>query len=511
MRLVTLNSPLIVGSGVAGSAVALSLPSAVVMTDGALGEGGSSDWAQGGIAAAIGPEDSTAAHAADTIRVSGGLADQDIARLITGGAPEWIDQLIAWGARFDRNEDGHIALGREAGHSDHRIVHAFGDATGRELMRTLRSVVRARESIEVLEKHTVIDLLMSAGRVAGVIADRPDGERVAYLAPATVLATGGIGRLYLRTTNPLSVTGDGIAMAARVGAELADLEFVQFHPTALASGLDPMPLLTEALRGAGAVLVDNNGHRYMLDLHRDAELAPRDVVARANFRQEQTGQGAFLDATHLGEEFPHRFPTVFGYATAANIDPRVELLPVSPAVHYFMGGIATDSQAQSSVPGLWAVGECSSSGLHGANRLASNSLLEGLVMGARAAQSIAAIDSEPVGPPQLPTGASGDVAQPSAVADEIRSIMWEGAGVERIQSGLLAAQESIAALEPDGTVAGRNALVLADLIVSACLARTESRGGHYRLDFPELDPTQAERSSVMPRPVELRGLPAGVS
>lgn len=505
-----MGRPLVIGSGVAGSSVALSLGSAVVMTKGPLGEGGSSDWAQGGIAAAIGPHDSVAAHAEDTVNVSGGLADQSVAELITAGAPEWIEQLVAWGARFDRNEDGVIALGREAGHSQHRIVHAFGDATGRELMRTLRLAIRAAETVEVIEHVTVIDLLQSDHGIAGVVVIDRHGERIAYLAPATVLATGGIGRLYARTTNPAEVTGDGIAMAARVGATLADVEFVQFHPTALASGLDPMPLLTEALRGAGAVLVDRSGQRYMPKIHPDAELAPRDVVARANFRQNQRGLGAFLDATHLGEEFPHRFPTVFGYARAAGIDPRVDVMPVSPAEHYYMGGIHTDDAGRTSLDGLWAVGECASSGLHGANRLASNSLLEGLVMGRRVADSVdrqPGVVSDAIG---APSGAWDMQLSESETAAAIRTIMWEHAGVERSGDGLEAAAEALTRLPDDGTIDGRNAACLGALVVAAALSRTESRGGHFRIDHPEPDPAQATRSMITPEPTPVERILAGV-
>lgn len=511
MRSVHLQRPLVVGSGVAGSSVVLSLGAAVVMTKGPLGEGGSSDWAQGGIAAAIGPHDSPVAHAEDTMKVSGGLADQSVADAITAGAADWIDQLVEWGARFDRNEDGVIALGREAGHSHHRIVHAFGDATGRELMRTLRTTIRATSGIDVIEHVTVIDLLLADEGVAGVVGIDRHGERVVYLAPATVLATGGIGRLYARTTNPAEVTGDGIAMAARAGAALADLEFVQFHPTALAGGLDPMPLLTEALRGAGAILVDAEGHRYMPGIHPDAELAPRDVVARANYRQQQEGRGAFLDATHLGEEFPHRFPTVFGYATAAGIDPRIEVMPVSPAEHYFMGGIHTDDEGRSSLPGLWAVGECASSGLHGANRLASNSLLEGLVMGSRVADSIR--NTEPATSRDVAAAAGAWDVQPAAssTADSIRSVMWEHAGVERTGDGLEEASQRIDDLPDDGTVDGRNATRLGSMIVAAALSRRESRGGHFRLDHPEQDPAQASRTVVTPAAASLDRLPVGVS
>ncbi len=376
---------IVIGSGVAGLTAALSLGSATVITKGTLGWSGSTPWSQGGIAAPLGADDSPALHARDTVAVSGGIGEQAVAALLTARAASRIQWLQDIGAHFDRAADGSIALGREAGHSRHRIVHAGGDATGAEVARALSAATRAHAGIELVEHAFAVDLLQSGSRIVGVLVIH-HGRTMAYVAPAVILATGGIGRVYARTTNSPEVTGDGLAMAARAGAALADVEFVQFHPTALAAALDPMPLLTEALRGAGATLVDRHGRRFMPDVHPSAELAPRDIVARAVFSRTVAGEPVFLDATRaVGAAFPERFPTVFDAATNAGLDPRTQPLPVSPAAHYHMGGVAVDSMGRTSLEGLWAVGEAASTGVHGANRLASNSLLEGLVFGATVA------------------------------------------------------------------------------------------------------------------------------
>ncbi len=376
--------PLVVGSGVAGLSTALGLGESIVVSAGPLG---STWWAQGGIAAAVGGDDRPDLHARDTMAVSGGIAVRDAVDILTDGGPAAIERLRDLGARFDISPSGDIALAREAGHQRRRVIHAEGDRTGYEVMRTLTEAVLDRPSIETLEGWRALDLVRADQRIVGLVVADPQGNREVIEAPAVVLATGGIGRLYLRTTNPPGVTGDGLAMAARVGVRLADLEFVQFHPTALDCGLDPMPLLTEALRGEGAHLVDNEGDRFMLPYHPDAELAPRDIVARAIFWQLDRGLGAYLDARSI-EDFPQRFPTVFQLAQTAGLDPRTELLPVSPAAHYYMGGIDADPSGRTSLPGLWAVGEVASTGVHGANRLASNSLLEGLVFGALVAHDV---------------------------------------------------------------------------------------------------------------------------
>ncbi len=501
--------PIVIGSGVAGLSAALGLGSCLVVTKTALAEG-SSRWAQGGIAAAVGDGDDAAQHAADTVAVSGGLADPLVAKLVTAAAAERIGWLQELGARFDR-EDGKLALGREAGHKRHRIVHADGDATGAELMRTLRAATIARPQVEVWENTLAVDLIRRGDRVTGVLVRTREGRLVAIEGPAVILATGGIGRLYAHTTNPEEVTGDGLAMAARAGATLLDPEFVQFHPTALVSPLDPMPLLTEALRGAGAVLVDESGNRYMTGEHRDAELAPRDVVARANWRRRAAGTAVFLDATHLGESFPDRFPTVFAAAMDAGIDPRSEAMPVNAAAHYHMGGIQVDEDGRTSLPGLYAIGETAATRLHGANRLASNSLLEGLVFGARAAADAprrgAIVGFEPA---IVPLSAhTVDDADDAAAVTALRQLMWDNVGVARDASGLLAARARLATLLPrlERGPSARNLATVAGVVIAAALRRTESRGGHYRADFPNRDPAWRHHTTFRPIPAATTTLP----
>ncbi len=386
----------VVGSGIAGLSVALGLASdaharrVVVISKTDALAGGSSALAQGGIAVALDPDDSPAEHAADTLAVSGGIGDKGVVGILTREGPARVRRLIELGANFDRDSAGELHFGREAAHGRSRILHADGDATGAELIRALVEAVLSHPRIEIRTKTFARDIVREGGRVMGVVARADDGRSEWWRAPEVVLATGGIGQLYSRTTNPAEVTGDGLAMAARAGARLIDLEFVQFHPTALAAeGADPMPLLTEALRGEGAVLVDSADRRFMPAIHPDAELAPRDIVARAIHAKQQSGEGAFLDArAAVGEHFPTRFPTVFALAMAHGVDPRLEPMPVSPAAHYHMGGIMVDADGRTNVPGLWACGEAASTGAHGANRLASNSLLEGLVFGARLAEAI---------------------------------------------------------------------------------------------------------------------------
>lgn len=483
----------IVGTGVAGLSAALGLDASrlTVITKTGLGEGGSSPFAQGGVAAAIGREDSPALHREDTLRVGAGLSDPAVVDLLTREAPDRIRYLVELGARLDREPGGGLALGREAGHSRRRILHASGDRTGAELVRTLTEAVRRLPSIEVVEQTFAIDLALADGRVVGVSCRTPDGETVCYLAPAVVLATGGIGRAYLHTTNPPELTGDGLAMAARAGARLIDLEFVQFHPTGLASGKDPMPLLTEALRGEGAILVDSNGRRFMTSEHADAELAPRDIVARAVWRQQAAGRQVFLDATKaIGQAFPTRFPTVFELCQAEGIDPRLEPVPVSPAAHYHMGGIEVDEQGRTSLPGLWAAGEVSCTGVHGANRLASNSLLEALVFGTEVAEDIRRTNPRVAsrGPLELPKTIE-TTADPDPVVAELRQLMWDRVGLERDEQGLASAIDRIDELRAiNGPAVGeaRNLLAVGRLVAGAARYRRESRGSHFRTDFPEV-------------------------
>lgn len=493
------DAPLIVGAGVAGLTVALGLPRAVVVS---APDMGSTWWAQGGIAAAIGSDDSPEKHAQDTVDVSGGLAVSRAVDALTSGGAAAIQNLVRLGAEFDRDEKGALLLGQEGGHHTRRVVHADGDATGAEVMRALTTAVDASESVTSIEGR-VVELVMIRDRVAGVVT--ADGKRRSIiLAPAVVLATGGAGRLFARTTNPAGVTGDGIAMAARLGARLADLEFVQFHPTALHAGKDPLPLMTEALRGEGATLVDGRGRRFMDQHHPMAELAPRDVVARAIFWQYDRGSAAFLDCRSI-PNFHERFPTVTAHAMSVDLDPREHLLPVSPAAHYYMGGIDADPNGRTSLPGLWAVGECSSTGVHGANRLASNSLLEGLVFGARVAVDVVGDMVEPDGSPMTTADALELPYVAGPALEDLRQIMWDRVGLIRTGDGLWEARNHI--LEIDRvlrrTLAGRAAVQLSEMIVMAALRRSESRGGHYRADYPESDPIQEHRALVDPHPADL--------
>ena len=499
VKVVHLDAPIVVGAGVAGLSVALGLPKAFVVTT---PEMGSTWWAQGGIAAALSDDDSPQAHAADTMAVSGGLAVDEAVDALTGGGPEAIRRLIGMGAEFDRDDEGVLLLGREGGHHARRVVHADGDATGAEVMRALNMAVENSNTVEMIEGR-VVDLARSGVRVVGVVT--ADGKkRKVYVAPAVVLATGGAGRMYSHTTNPGAVTGEGIMIAARAGARLADLEFVQFHPTALNAGKDPMPLLTEALRGEGATLVDGSGRRFMDQYHPMAELAPRDIVARAIYWQYDRGSAAFLDGRSI-INFHERFPTVTAHAMSVGLDPVEDLLPVSPAAHYYMGGVDADTLGRTSIPGLWAVGECSSTGVHGANRLASNSLLEGLVFGARVAIDVDSNASNVDGDVEVPKDRLDLPMVAGPTIEDLRRLMWDRVGLIRTGDGLWEARNGILEMRPvlDRTIAGQNAADLGLLMVMAALRRSESRGGHYRADYPEEDPTQAVRALVAPGPADV--------
>lgn len=478
----------VVGSGIAGLTVALELGGATVVTAGDPGDG-SSRWAQGGIAAALGADDHPDRHAHDTRTVSGGLADERVAEVVAGAAAERIDWLRRLGTPFDTDAGGQLVLGREAGHGADRIVHARGDATGAAVMRALTRAVTDRDDVEVAAHTRAIDLVRDGRRIAGVLVRDADGCRRVLLADAVVLATGGIGRLYAHTTNPPGATGDGLAMARRAGARLRDPEFVQFHPTALAVDRDPLPLLTEALRGAGATLVDAAGRRHLREVHPDAELAPRDVVARANWHAQQHGP-IHLDARSIGAELPQRFPTVFALAREAGLDPREQPLPVTPAQHYHMGGVASDADGRTSLPGLYVCGEVAATGLHGANRLASNSLIEALVIGARLATAIA---TDPAATPvdlnalELPADALQlDAHDDEDAIAELRAVMWRYGGLVREADGLTTALARLGSLGPrlTGGPTGRNLLAVADTVLRAALNRRESRGGHHRSDHP---------------------------
>jgi L-aspartate oxidase len=497
---VSRSEVLVVGSGVAGLTAALGAAPlrCTVLTKARLGTGGSSPWAQGGIAAAVGRDDAPALHAADTMAAGAGLNDPHVVDILTAEGPERVKALLALGAHFDLDDTGGLSLHREAAHSRSRILHAR-DATGAEVVRTLVEAVRRAPEVRVVDEAFAIDLAVEDGQVVGLLAIHADGRRVLHLAPAVVLATGGLGRLYLHTTNPKEATGDGLAMAARAGTRLVDLEFVQFHPTALATGADPMPLLTEALRGEGAVLIDERGEHFMLTEHPDAELAPRDVVARAIWRQLMAGHRVFLDATRaVGEEFPEHFPTVFHLCQEHGLDPRTQPIPVAPAAHYHMGGIAVDENGRTSLPGLWACGEVTATGAHGANRLASNSLLEALVFGARVADDLRAGLPSGRTPRVRMAGAPLGLSAPgdAELTAAVRRLMWEKLGLVRDKAGLsfaVAELKRLAAAHPQASGEARNLLGVGRLLAAAALERRESRGGHYRSDYPVPNPAWQRR------------------
>ncbi|MGY6533604.1 L-aspartate oxidase [Glycocaulis sp.] len=478
-----MNHPLlIIGAGIAGLWTALhAAPRRVVLLTGAkLGMSSSTGWAQGGVAAALGADDRPSLHARDTIDAGAGLVDEAAAYLLAEAGRSEIEALYALGAPFEREADGSWALSREAAHSRARVARVKGDQAGAGILAALIRAVRAVPHIEIREGWRAAGLIPDEhGGCAGVIAFDAGGARHELLASDVVLATGSLCGLYGVTTTPASSQGQALSWAARLGAVIQDPEFVQFHPTAIDVGRDPAPLATEALRGEGATLIDAKGHRFMRGVHSQAELAPRDVVARAVHRQLKTGRGAYLDArTAVGEAFPERFPAVFAACRAAGIDPRVEPIPVAPAAHYHMGGVATDTEGFTGVPGLWAVGECASTGVHGANRLASNSLLEGLVFGRRAAQALqnapqralTPLEADPA--PELPADALA----------RLRTAMAMQAGVERDGAGLARLLDLIDTLEAAHGEA--DALIAARFVAAGACLRTESRGGHFRSDYP---------------------------
>jgi L-aspartate oxidase len=485
---------LVIGSGVAGlhtawrAAEHCANPADIVLLTKQSLLDSATSYAQGGIAAALGAGDSPELHRRDTLAAGGILCDREAVDVLVTEGPRRVRELSAAGVHFDVGPKGEFLLGREAAHSERRIVHAQGDRTGAEVVRTLVERVRTDNRIEVLEHARALELLIQDGLCYGArVSER--GRAVEIIADATVLATGGCGQVFRFTTNPAVATGDGYALAHRAGAELSDMEFIQFHPTALDTPETPLALISEAVRGEGAVLLDALGSRFMSAAHPLAELAPRDIVARAVVRaQRETGR-VFLDATHLGEGFATRFPGIFSVCMARGIDPRREPIPVTPAAHYTMGGVVTDLEGRTSVSRLYAVGEVACTGVHGANRLASNSLLEGLVFADRVARDVVEAPRLERAPEArswtVPLLADVDAAR--LAADEIRALMWEHAGIERTRSGLrtcLDALNEIAVRLPVGATDEANMALTARLITEAALLREESRGGHYRADFP---------------------------
>jgi L-aspartate oxidase len=490
----------IVGGGLAGLFCALKLaPRPVTVISAApLGQGASTAWAQGGIAAAVAEGDSAEAHAADTVAAGAGLVDETIALGLAREAGARIHDLLHYGVPFDRDLEGKLAVGREAAHSARRIVHVRGDMAGKAIISALIEAVRATPSIRVIEGFAAEALLAADGAVTGLQLRRVDdatANPVIVASRAVVLATGGIGHLYAVTTNPAEASGLGLAIAARAGAVIADPEFVQFHPTAIMVGRDPAPLATEALRGEGATLINDSGERFMQARHPLAELAPRDIVARSVFAEIAAGRGAFLDATTaLGAHFAEKFPTVYASCMAAGIDPAKQPIPVAPAAHYHMGGIAVDARGRSSLTGLWAGGEVSCTGAHGANRLASNSLLEAVVYAARIAEDIEG--HAMAARARLQTAASRqNCAMPALSEVHLRKMMTSHVGVVRDAEGLAEAVRSFAAIERDtGNIALRNMATSALLVATSAWARCESRGAHDRIDYPAEKAAPAHRT-----------------
>jgi L-aspartate oxidase len=504
----------VVGSGVAGLTAALRAHAAglrVLVVTKALLDDGSTRWAQGGVAAALGEGDTPEQHLSDTLIAGAGLCDEAAVRTLVTEGPDAVRRLIATGAAFDTDEAGAIDLTREGGHRRRRIAHAGGDATGAEISRTLVAAIRAAGRVELIEHALVLDLLTDAeGHAAGLTLHvmgegRRDGVG-AVRARAVVLATGGMGQLFSSTTNPAVSTGDGVALALRAGAEATDLEFVQFHPTVLWLGPDAegqQPLISEAVRGEGAVLVDADGVRFMVGRHELAELAPRDIVAKGIMRRmRETGaEHMYLDGTHFGTEMWERhFPTILASCRSHGIDPVTQWIPVAPAAHYASGGVRTDLHGRTTVPGLYACGEVACTGVHGANRLASNSLLEGLVFAERIAADLVrrhAAGDLPERHPVLEPGRETPLIAAEGRA-EIQRLMTTGVGVLRSAESMAAAAEGLAALVPEResekieppqveTWEATNLHLIATALTTAARLREETRGCHWREDFPDRD------------------------
>lgn len=519
----------VVGSGVAGLTAALRCEAAglttVVVTKARLDDG-STRWAQGGIAAALGDGDTPEQHLDDTLVAGAGLCDEEAVRLLVTEGPDAVRRLIATGAHFDETTDGALELTREGGHHRRRIAHAGGDATGAEISRALVEAVRAR-GLRTIENALVLDLLTDAdGRTAGVTLHvmgegQHDGVGAVH-APAVVLATGGMGQVFSATTNPSVSTGDGVALALRAGAEVSDLEFVQFHPTVLFLGPDAegqQPLVSEAVRGEGAHLVDADGVRFMQGQHELAELAPRDIVAKGIMRRmrERDAEHMYLDARHFGARmWEHRFPTILAACRAHGIDPVTEPIPVAPAAHYASGGVRTDSRGRTTVPGLYACGEAACTGVHGANRLASNSLLEGLVYAERIAADIARAGHTLTAREPQPLPVTKRPAYPLLPPEArlaVQRIMTRGAGVLRSADSLAEAADRLHRLHADArdaldehgktaepgvdTWEATNLLCVARVLVAAARQREETRGCHWREDRPERDDTAWRRHIVV--------------
>ena len=484
---------LVVGAGVAGLRAAIELAPAgrVLMVAKDTLQESSSQYAQGGIAAALSDDDEVELHEQDTIKAGAGLCDREAVRTLVEEGPNAIQELIEWGAAFDR-EGSKLLFAREGAHSRNRVLHAGGDSTGAEISRTLYRKACSLPGVEFRSFSAITDLLMDGGGVAGAVAcDESRRDQVRIVARAVLLASGGLGRVFRETTNPPVATGDGVACAWRAGAVISDIEFVQFHPTALFLEGAPRFLLTEALRGEGAYLRNAAGERFMLGAHEMAELAPRDVVSRSIVAEiERTRSHVYLDVTHLGGEFLRaRFPRVCETCLALGLDLATTPAPVHPAAHYAMGGVKTDLDGRTNIPGLYAAGEVACTGVHGANRLASNSLLEGVVYGARAGAHMRETAGVPRGRARA---AASPAVFPRMSEHEVRSLAWEACGIVRDGGTLARAIERLTAASTGCSARAcrqhhelRNMHLVTLLMARCALAREESRGGHFRSDYPE--------------------------
>jgi L-aspartate oxidase len=492
---------LVLGSGIAGLRAALGLASrgeVLVVTKDQPTES-NTGYAQGGVAVAIGADDATGLHLEDTLAAGAGIVSRAAAKVLVEEGPERIRELASWGVRFDR-EGGRLHFTREGAHSRNRVLHALGDATGWEMVRGLLEKTRRTPPVRVRSFSCSSDLVVQQGKVVGCRFLAEDGSETAILARATLLATGGAGQVFLETTNPKVATGDGVAMALRAGAALLDMEFVQFHPTALSLPGAPRFLVSEAVRGEGAYLLNARGERFT------AELGPRDQVARAIVREVSAGRGPVrLDLRHLDPDHVRtRFPRIHATCLRYGIDITREPVPVTPAAHYVMGGVATDLKGRSTIPGLYAAGEAAGTGVHGANRLASNSLLEGLVFGARAAEAMAA-DCDAVPAPQRPVEAEAARRSAGGIREELRGRTWSALGLERDAGGLKgllswldAQRERVAGAPADRAAAEeRNLVDVAQTMARSALFREESRGGHFRRDFPATDDARFRGHTMM--------------
>ncbi|HTZ98041.1 MAG TPA: L-aspartate oxidase [Terriglobales bacterium] len=503
---------LVVGAGVAGLRAAIEVASAgsvIVLAKKEVTDS-NTQWAQGGIAAALSDEDEISLHLQDTLVAGDGLCNEDAAKVLVEDAPVRIEELIQWGTEFDRHGT-KLTFGREGAHSRNRILHAHGDSTGREILRALYAKAKTLKPISVREFEFSADLIVESGRVCGIELINDQGEQQRITTSAVLMATGGLGQLYRNTTNPNVATGDGVAMAFRAGAEISDMEFVQFHPTALYLKNAPRFLLSEALRGEGAYLRNGEMHRFMAKYHPMGELAPRDVVARAIVHELEVEHVpdpvVYLDLTHLrADHIKARFPRIYSTCLEYNIDITAELIPIRPAAHYAMGGIRSDIEGRTSLPGLYAAGEAAATGVHGANRLASNSLLEGLVFGARAGRRMRDEMRSAVSTSKQQRAASNGPVSGGMeeVIREIQDLMWRDVGIVRIAGGLKKAIEQLQAMSqrvahPHTRRAfeARNLHILGLLVARSALARQESRGAHYRLDFPAHDDAKFLRHSVI--------------